>query len=206
MKNLVDLVGSLEATFQHPAKLSCFLLCREWHVHRMLECTANTALWGNWMRKKHITSTPWLAVFCHSNQYFHHCDKMKIVTKSIVVKGDHVVVPSRFSPDRKGVFFSFSLKIRCFPLAKLNNINRYLPWSSKVPFSHALMIALSSTTSPCVSATFSLEMVLLNLRANGHCKAFSQLLTTVPRKHIFDKRRGGNGMRIYIYIYNIWLK
>lgn len=119
MKNLVDLVGSLEATFQHPAKLSCFLLCREWHVHRMLECTANTALWGNWMRKKHITSTPWLAVFCHSNQYFHHCDKMKIVTKSIVVKGDHVVVPSRFSPDRKGVFFFLFLENKVFPLGQI---------------------------------------------------------------------------------------
>lgn len=127
---------------------------------------------------------------------------MKIVTKSIVVKGDHVVVPSRFSPDRKGVFFLF-LENKVFPLSQIEQHQSLSTFCSKVPFSHALMIALSSTTSPCVSATFSLEMVLLKLRANGHCKAFSQLLTTVPRKHIFDKRRGGNGMRIYVYIYII---
>ena len=93
-----------------------------------------------------------------------------------------------------------------FPLSQIEQHQSLSNFCSKVPFSHALMIALSSTTSPCVSATFSLEMVLLKLRANGHCKAFSQLLTTVPRKHIFDKRRGGNGMRMYVYIYNIWLK
>lgn len=84
---------------------------------------------------------------------------MKIVTKSIVIKG-------------------------CFPLSQIEQHQSLSTLSSKVPFSHALMIALSSTTSPCVSATFSLEMVLLKLRANGHCKAFSQLLTTVPRKQM----------------------
>ena len=184
LKNLVDLVGSLEATFQHPAMPKL--------LHEARGCGQNHI---NPYQITHFH--PMIGgFFGHSN----HCDKMKIVTKSICGKRGSCSCSLSFFTWSKGVFLFISLKIRCFPWAKLNSINRYLPWSSKGPFSHALMIALSSTTSPCVSATFSLEMVLLKLRANGHCKAFSQLLTTVPRKHTFDKRRGGNGMRIYIYI------
>ena len=119
MKNLVDLVGSLEATFQHPAKLSCFLLCREWHVHRMLECTANTALWGNWMRKKHITSTPWLAVFLpfqpilpplwqNENCYQINCGRRGSCSCSL-----------SFFTWSKGCFFFLFLENKVFPLGQI---------------------------------------------------------------------------------------
>lgn len=106
LKNLVDVVGSLEATFQHPAMPKLLREARGCGTNHIIpyQITHFHPMIGEFFAIPTNTSTIVTKCFFFPS----NCGK----------RGDHVVVPSRFSPDQRVFSFLF-LENKVFPLSQI---------------------------------------------------------------------------------------